>query len=197
MMASGRGITMNDEKWKDVPYRGDGYHMMTYGELAAIFPNNTEGLDNSIEIVNRCNIEFEFDNYKIPSMIDDMSTENDIFIKAIEDGLKYRFGDNITDEIIERTQMELDIMIRMALPSYFLMIAEYMKWCKDNKIPTGPGRGSGSGSIINYILGITEVNPLEYGLYFSRFLNAGRSSIPIINFEELTYDEFKEINNEQ
>jgi len=197
MLASGRGITVNDEKWNTISYYGNNYHMMTYSELAAIFPNHIQGLDESINIVNRCNIEFEFGNYRIPSQLDDMSKENQVFIDAIYAGMIKRFGENITEEILERTQMEIDTMIRMALPSYFLMIAEYMEWAKENQVPMGVGRGSGAGSIVNYLLGITEVNPLEYNLYFSRFLNAGRASIPIISFEELPYDEFKRNNNEQ
>jgi len=192
MLASGRGITINDEKWSSIPYHGDGYHIMNYSEIMQLFPGKEQGLINTLEIMDRCNVEFEFGNYRLPSTVEDPSEENDVFMRAVEAGLEKRFGEDITPEIIERTQLEVDTIIQMALPAYFLVVAEYTQWAKDNEIPVGPGRGSAGGSMVAYLLNITEVDPLVHKLFFGRFLNKGRAAIPVIDFDELTYDKFRE-----
>lgn len=165
-------------------YPGTNYHIMSRNEMVHAFqskyPDIEEYLDNTYEIAERCNVTFEFNNYRIPSLVDP-EKEDDILIEMVEKGLMKRYG-TITEEIRQRAQLELNTIIRMNVSSYFLLISEYIHWARKNNVPIGIGRGSSSGSIVSYALEITNVDPLKYKLLFSRFLNKGRSSYPIFDF---------------
>jgi len=190
MLAIRSNCTVHDEKMQKIKYSGDGYFFPTEGEMLKRFPGHSEAVHNTMEIAERCNIKFDFGNFQLPH-IADLKDEDDVFIKAVEEGLKMRFGNPIPAEIMSRAMEEITVIIQMTFPSYFLMVSDYIKWAKKTGIPVGPGRGSAAGSIVAYALEITEVNPLEYDLSFARFLNSGRASIPQIDFPEYPFAEWK------
>ncbi|MDS1277273.1 DNA polymerase III subunit alpha, partial [Escherichia coli] len=99
-------------------------------------------------------------------------------IKEVEKGLHYRFPGGIPDDVREQAEYEKKIIIQMGFPGYFLVVADFINWSKDNGIRVGPGRGSGAGSMVAYAMRITELNPLAHGLIFERFLNPDRVSMP-------------------
>jgi len=147
-----------------------------------IFKNNPELLSNTQEIVDKCNLKLEFGNYKLPYYkIEKGSTEEDEIRKIAKKFCikKYKIEyDKAPNEIKERFEYELSIIKKMGFESYFLIVQDYINWAKENNIAVGPGRGSGAGSIIAYLLNITDVDPLKYNLLFERFLNPDRISMP-------------------
>jgi DNA polymerase III subunit alpha len=183
-----------DEDFK--PYRGDGYYLPDKEYLNARFSNFPEAIINTLEVAERCNFEFQLGNFKIPTFID-VRNEDETFKKEVFDGLLRRFPNGIPKQYVERAYVEIDTIIKMTYPNYFLMTADYVNYAKSKGILVGAGRGSAGGCLVAYALGITEVDPLVYNLSFSRFLNAGRSAIPEISFKELSFEEFQAIKLKQ
>lgn len=140
-------------------------------------------MGNTFEIINKVkNYEIPLGKYIYPELKneEDLSQE-ELLSKNIKTGLVKRYGNNIPKNVIDRTKYELDIIKKMNFSGYFNVVQDYIVWCKNNGIPVGPARGSGAGSIVNYILGITEVDPLKYDLIFERFLNPERLNFPDID----------------
>ena len=140
--------------------------------------------DNTLAIADRVNYEFNFDNSYLPDFpIEDknVSPEELLKIKVYEGGER-KYG-TLTSEIIERIDYELDVINSMGFASYFLIVGDLIEFSKKRNIRTGAGRGSAAGSIVSYCLGITGIEPLEYGLIFERFLNKGRKSLPDIDMD--------------
>lgn len=190
MIAIRGGFSIHDDKMNDLKYPGNGYELLSYDEMVSRFPNNKESVENTAEIADRCNVKFNLNNLKLPHVVD-LKDEDEIFRTKVMEGLKKRFGTILSPEVITRAEEEIDTIIQMTYPSYFLLVSDYIKWCRNNNIPIGPGRGSAAGSIVSYALEITDVNPLDYGLSFSRFLNKGRAAIPIVDFKEYPYAEWQ------
>jgi len=140
-----------------------------------------DGLANTLEIAKKCNVSWEYGKtiwpvYDLPK---DETPEQRLREK-IREGFKRLFGKG-TEEYIERIKHELEVIERMGFATYFLIVADFINWAKNQGIPTGAGRGSVAGSLVAYCLGITQVDPIRYGLYFSRFLNSSRVSLPDID----------------
>ena len=164
-------------------------YLRTADEMAELFSDIPEALQNTVEIAKRCNLDLRLGEYFLPDYpIPDGMTINEFFINESEEGLAKRLDflfDIEAEDFPEkqalyaaRLKFELDIIIQMGFPGYFLIVMDFIRWAKDNEIPVGPGRGSGAGSLVAYALKITDLDPLEYDLLFERFLNPERVSMP-------------------
>ena len=157
-------------------------------EMAALFADVPEALENSVEIARRCNIEILLGKNFLPDFpTPDGLSLDDYLIKRSEEGLVERMQALYPDagqreaempRYRERLKFELDTIIQMGFPGYFLIVADFINWAKANGCPVGPGRGSGAGSLVAFSIGITDINPLDYALLFERFLNPERVSMP-------------------
>jgi len=155
-------------------------------EMADLFSDIPEALTNTVEIARRCNLDIEFGVYHLPDYpVPEHLTIDALLRQQSIEGLEKRFAALTQDQVItdrtpyiERLDQELDVIIRMGFPGYFLIVADFIQWAKRNDVPVGPGRGSGAGSLVAYALGITDLDPIKYELLFERFLNPERVSMP-------------------
>lgn len=169
-------------------FDGTGYYLRPADEMRTLFSNLPEACDATLEIAERCQTGFDEGNgtfmpiFEVP----DGQTEKSWFRHEAEDGLRRRYGDPLPTEVRERADYEMNVILAKGYPGYYLVVADYIGWAKRNRIRVGPGRGSGAGSIIAYAMGITDLDPLAYGLLFERFLNPERPSLPDfdIDFDE-------------
>ena len=176
--------TLDDES--RFRFDGSGYYVKSAEEMRKLFPEDKYpgACDNTLAIADRVNYEFNFDNSYLPDFpIEDqnVSPEELLKIKVYEGGER-KYG-TLTSEIIGRIDYELDVINSMGFSSYFLIVGDLIEFSKERNIRTGAGRGSAAGSIVSYCLGITGIEPLEYGLIFERFLNKGRKSLPDIDMD--------------
>ncbi|WP_417605176.1 DNA polymerase III subunit alpha [Oceanimonas baumannii] len=179
------GYTLDDKR-RPKRYSPEQY-LKSPEEMAELFADIPEALENSVEIAKRCNVTVRLGEYFLPDFpTGDMSIE-DFLVKCSEKGLEERLEFLFPDpqvradkrgEYDERLRIELDVINQMGFPGYFLIVMEFIQWSKDNGIPVGPGRGSGAGSLVAYALKITDLDPLEFDLLFERFLNPERVSMP-------------------
>ena len=167
----------------------DQQYFRSAAEMAELFSDIPSALQNTVEIARRCNIEIELGTYYLPRfpvpegmLMDDFFRQ--VSWEGLEERLEFLLDKDAPDyqekrkPYEERLEFELDIIIQMGFPGYFLIVMDFIKWAKDNGIPVGPGRGSGAGSLVAYVLKITDLDPLEYDLLFERFLNPERVSMP-------------------
>jgi DNA polymerase III subunit alpha len=154
-------------------------------EMAQVFADLPEALANSVEIARRCNLELKLGSSRLPVYPLPTGVTVDDFIREESDtGLARRLASfdaaklARTSEYHERLQLELGVICKMGFSGYFLIVADFIRWARENGVPVGPGRGSGAGSLVAYALGITDIDPLEYDLLFERFLNPERVSMP-------------------
>ena len=176
--------TLDDES--RFRFDGSGYYVKSAEEMRKLFPEDKYpgACDNTLAIADRVKYEFNFDKSYLPDFpIEDknVSPEELLKIKVYEGGER-KYG-TLTSEIIERIDYELDVINSMGFASYFLIVGDLIEFSKKRNIRTGAGRGSAAGSIVSYCLGITGIEPLEYGLIFERFLNKGRKSLPDIDMD--------------
>ncbi|WP_429107288.1 DNA polymerase III subunit alpha [Aeromonas media] len=162
-------------------------YLRSQEEMAELFADIPEALENTVEIAKRCNVTVRLGEYFLPNFpTGDMTTEDFLVMKSkegLEDRLAFLFPDPQVraakrGEYDERLDIELKVINQMGFPGYFLIVMEFIQWSKDNGIPVGPGRGSGAGSLVAYALKITDLDPLEFDLLFERFLNPERVSMP-------------------
>ena len=163
-------------------------------EMSDYFKNVPEAIENTVKIAEKCNVEFEFGhtilpNYDVP---EEFETHYDYLKKLCDDGIKNRYGENPTKEILERAEFEMNVINQMGYVDYFLIVWDYIHYAKTHNIPVGPGRGSGAGSIVAYAIEITDIDPIKYGLIFERFLNPERISMPD-NDVELWYEKIDQV----
>ena len=157
-------------------------YFKSYEQMSEIFSDLPEAIENTVRIAQRCGFMVNVhEKPLLPRFGDDLETECQMLCDNTMAGLKRRLEQhNITDTApyYEQAEFELGVIIGMGFPGYFLIVADYIDWCRNNDVLTGPGRGSGAGSIVAWALGITNVDPLKYGLLFERFLNPDRISMP-------------------
>ncbi|MEI4930136.1 DNA polymerase III subunit alpha [Aeromonas caviae] len=162
-------------------------YLRSQEEMAELFADIPEALENTVEIAKRCNVTVRLGEYFLPNFpTGDMTTEDFLVMKSkegLEERLEFLFPDPAVrverrPEYDERLDIELKVINQMGFPGYFLIVMEFIQWSKDNGIPVGPGRGSGAGSLVAYALKITDLDPLEFDLLFERFLNPERVSMP-------------------
>ena len=161
-------------------FETDDFYIKSPEEIEEFFPNLKEGMENTVEIAEKCNVEFEFGhtilpNYDVP---EEYNSHFDYLKKLCNDGINKRYGENITEEIKKRMEYELSVIEEMGYVDYFLIVWDFIHYAKSNGISVGPGRGSGAGSIVAYAIEITDIDPIKYNLLFERFLNPERISMP-------------------
>ena len=186
-------VCISDGRTLDDPRRARRYSADQYlrspEEMAELFSDIPEALENTVEIAKRCNVEIELGTYYLPEYpIPEGMTQDEFFRKlshkGLDERLEFLFDTSSTDfpaiekEYRERLDFELNIILQMGFPGYFLIVMDFIQWAKDHGIPVGPGRGSGAGSLVAYALKITDLDPIEYDLLFERFLNPERVSMP-------------------
>ena len=172
------GKRMSDED--RMRFETDELYIKSPEEMIEYFSAFPDAIENTVKIANECNVEFEFGhtilpNYDVP---EEFATHYDYFKKLCDDGIKKRYGENPSQEILDRAEYELGIIQKMGFVDYFLIVWDYIHFAKEHGIAVGPGRGSGAGSIIAYAIEITDIDPIRYGLMFERFLNPERISMP-------------------
>ena len=179
------GSTLADPK--RFKFENDEFYLKTPAQMRELFKEIPESCDNTLLIAERCNVKLREDENLLPAFtVPDAETEDSWLRKEAERGLHERMKDKATPEHITRLHYELDVMIKMGFPGYFLVVADLVAHAKKVGIRVGPGRGSAAGSLVAYALGITGLDPIEHGLLFERFLNPERISMPDI---DLDFDE--------
>ncbi|WP_297920955.1 DNA polymerase III subunit alpha [Metallibacterium sp.] len=160
-------------------------YLKSAAAMRALFADLPEALDNSVELAKRCNLELHFGTYHLPAFPTPPGVTLEQHIRASSSaGLTQRLarhgaaGAHSEADYYARLHTELDVIVRMGFAGYFLIVADFINWAKRNDIPVGPGRGSGAGSVVAWALGITDLDPLQFGLLFERFLNPERVSMP-------------------
>jgi len=186
-------VCIHDGRTLDDPRRSKNYTEQQYlrstEEMQELFEDIPEALANTVEIAKRCNFEIALGKSYLPQFpIPEGETEESYFTRVSYEGLEERMkillDDSAEDypekrkEYTDRLQIELDVINNMGFPGYFLIVADFIKWSRENGIPVGPGRGSGAGSLVAYALTITDLDPLKFDLLFERFLNPERVSLP-------------------
>ena len=177
---------------RDTPNRfkfdGNGYYLKSPQEMRAIWSELPEACDNTLAIAERCETHFDegTGTYMARFDVPDGESETSWFIKEVERGLRERFPGGVPDYAIDQARFEQDVIIGKGYAGYFLVVADFITWAKDNGLRVGPGRGSGAGSMCAYALRITDLDPVPHGLIFERFLNPERPSMPDfdIDFDE-------------
>ncbi|MDE6968085.1 MAG: DNA polymerase III subunit alpha [Clostridia bacterium] len=162
---------------KRMKFSSDEFYLKTYEEMYELFSWCPEALETPFEIAKKCHVRIEKKDLMPPYTPDNGSSPAEFLRSLAYDGLIKRYGE-ITPEIKERAEYELDIIIKMGFAEYYLIVWDFIFYARNHDIPVGAGRGSGVGSIIAYAIGITNVNPLKYSLLFERFLNPERVSNP-------------------
>ena len=161
-------------------FETDQFYLKSPEEMAKLFESVPEAIENTAKIADMCNLEFQLGVQSIVPKFEvpDGLTSAEYLKKLTYEGAKFRFGDSITDEITERLEYELSVILRMHYEDYYLIVWDFIKYAKDHGITVGPGRGSGAASLVAYCLKITNINALKYNLAFERFLNPERISMP-------------------
>ena len=185
-------VCISDGRLLDDPRRPRHYSPEQYlrspQEMADLFSDIPEAIENTVEIAKRCNVELTLDQHFLPDFpVPEGMTIAEFLTQESFEGLERRLpvlfpdGDVLAsrrEEYETRLQIELDVINEMGFPGYFLIVADFIHWAKNNGVPVGPGRGSGAGSLVAYALEITDIDPLQYDLLFERFLNPERVSLP-------------------
>ena len=159
-------------------FQTEEFYLKSEEEMLELFPNCPEALENTSKIAERCNVEFVFNQYHLPSFpVPDGHTNEEYFRDLCMNGFKERYID-APQSYLDRLEYEISVISRMGYVNYYLIVWDFIRFAKESGIPVGPGRGSGAASIVAYCLHITEVDPMQYSLIFERFLNPERVSMP-------------------
>ena len=169
-------------------FSGNEFYLKSREEMMLAVDNYEESLENSLLIAERCNLEFDQTDYRLPKIDNGKILSNENFESLIEESLDTKASEGLipNSEISEykkRIEHEINIIKNMGFEGYFLVVSDFIKFAKSSNIPVGPGRGSAAGSLIAYLLDITEVDPIRHGLIFERFLNPERISMPDIDID--------------
>ncbi len=180
-------------EFSDDYFSTDEFYLKSAEEMYALFPNDIEALENTVKIAERCNVKIQtqgkdmalgssfWPRFEYPL---EFASEYDYLEYLVKERVTLRYTNGLNDErIMDRVQTELATIKQLNVSGYFLIIQDFINWAKQDGIPMGPGRGSAAGSIVAYILGITELDPLPYNLLFERFLNPERVSMPDIDID--------------
>jgi DNA polymerase-3 subunit alpha len=181
-------IPAGDGPGQRFAFEGDGYYLKSAAEMREVWRDLPEACDNTLLVAERCDVKFTEGNgtfmprFPCPPG----ESEDSWLVKEVEKGLAHRYPTGISAEVRQRADFEVGVITSMGFSGYFLVVADFINWAKDNGIRVGPGRGSGAGSIVAYAMRITDLDPLVHGLLFERFLNPDRVSMPDfdIDFDE-------------
>ncbi|MGZ4454442.1 MAG: DNA polymerase III subunit alpha [Nocardioides sp.] len=181
-------IPAGDGPGQRFAFSGDGYYLKSAAEMRELWRDLPEACDNTLLIAERCDVAFTEGNgtYMPRFPCPPGENEDSWLVKEVEKGLRFRYPNGIPDKVRKQADFEVGVITQMGFPGYFLVVADFINWAKDNGIRVGPGRGSGAGSMVAYAMRITDLDPLEHGLIFERFLNPDRVSMPDfdIDFDE-------------
>ena len=170
------GKTVDDEN--RMRFEQEEFYLKSEEELRQLFPNHDAAFENTVKIADRCNLEFTFHEYHLPSFpVPEGYTNAEYFREICMNGFRERY-ENPPQEYCDRLEYEIGVISRMGYINYYLIVWDFIRYAKEQGIPVGPGRGSGAASIVAYCMHITEVDPMKYALIFERFLNPERVSMP-------------------
>ncbi|MDR1305307.1 MAG: DNA polymerase III subunit alpha [Verrucomicrobiales bacterium] len=177
------GARLADEK--RLRYPSDQFYLKSPDEMGELFYELPEALANTLRVAERCNVKFEFGKDKFPAYpVPDGRPATEFFRELCEQGFRQRYGARAADgELRQRMEYEIGVITQMGFIDYFLIVWDFIHYAKSQDIPVGPGRGSAAGSIVSYLLGITELDPIRYQLLFERFLNPERISPPDVDVD--------------
>ena len=185
MLCINSGDQLNNEN----RFRFDGtdYYLRPSNEMRELFRDLPQACDNTLLVAEQCEVKFStvddgasfMPKFQVPAG----ENEESWFVKEVERGLNYRYPQGITEAVRKRADYEVGIILQMGFAGYFLVVSDYIQWAKQQGIRVGPGRGSGAGSMVAYAMRITDLDPLQHGLLFERFLNPERVSMPDIDVD--------------
>lgn len=167
-------------------FEGEGYHLMDSEEMETWFSDYPEALDNTLEIADKCKVDLTLNEVNLPkyTIPRKFKSPSDYMVHIAKKGYHDRFGGTVNEtdqEYKERFEYEIEMIKQMGFESYFIIVWDFINFCRKENIYVGPGRGSAAGSLVAYCLGITDIDPIKYGLLFERFLNPERISWPDID----------------
>ena len=175
---------MRDKKYvlDDISYDDHLNYLLDINEVNKLVSNKS--IDKTNEIAKKCNVIFPESKSRIPHYQNSLNLPSDEYLTKLSiQGLTMRLKGNVPDNYKNRLLYELDVIKKMGFPDYFLIVYDYVKYAKKNNILVGPGRGSAGGSLVAYSLGIIDIDPIKYNLFFERFLNPGRVTMPDIDID--------------
>ena len=171
------GATLLEEK--RFKFEADEFYLKSAAQMRSLFPDHPEAADNTLLIAERCNVNFDTNANHMPQFpVESGDTEAKAFEREVMAGLQFRYPGGITPEIEARAKYEIEVITTKGFPGYYLVVADFVRWARENGVRVGPGRGSGAGSLAAYAMRITDLDPIEHGLLFERFLNPERESMP-------------------
>ncbi len=174
------GKTLDDEN--RMRYEPRNFYLRSEAEMSALFQGYEDALENTVKIAERCNMDFTFGKYHLPEFPLPPGFDSFTYLKKLcDEGYRERYGDN--DSHRDQLAYEQNMIEKMGFTDYFLIVSDFVTYAKSVGIPVGPGRGSAAGSIVSYCLHITDIDPVKYSLYFERFLNPERVSMPDIDMD--------------
>lgn len=179
------GKSLNDTD--RMRYRTSDLYFKTEAEMRLLFPDQPQAYDNTQKIADQINLELDYNDFllpgiEIPPQYKDMGEYS---LALCYENVPARYGE-LTDEVKERIEYEFSVIHSMGFDGYFLVVKDFIDKAREMDVPVGPGRGSAAGSIVSYLLGITQIDPLKYGLFFERFLNPSRIGMPDIDIDFCT-----------
>ncbi|MBQ2330316.1 MAG: DNA polymerase III subunit alpha, partial [Oscillospiraceae bacterium] len=182
LMCIQTGKTVDDEN--RMRFDSTELYMKTEAEMRALFPDHPEAADNTSKIAEECTLEFEFGRYHLPEFkLPEGESDAAVYLRKLcEKGMMEKYGPD-REDVRRQLDYELDMINKMGFTDYFLIVQDFVGFAKGAGIPVGPGRGSAAGSVVSYCLNITEVDPIKYSLFFERFLNPERVSMPDIDMD--------------
>jgi len=182
LLAINSGSTLDDpDRFK---FDGDGYYVKSAEEMRRVWAELPEACDNTLRLAEQCEVTFDTSaNYMPRFPVPEGEDETSWFVKEVEAGLHRRYPDGVPEASRKQAEYETEVILQMGFPGYFLVVADFINWAKEQGIRVGPGRGSAAGSMAAYVMGITELDPLQHGLIFERFLNPERVSMPDVDVD--------------
>ena len=182
LMLINTGADPNDPE--RLTLKSDDFSLRSPAEMIEDFKETPEAIENTQKIAELCNFELELGKVKLPRFETPNGKTPDEYLKELcLEGLKRRYGEKVEENVLKRLNYELDIIKQTGFASYFLIVQDFVNWAKENRIVVGPGRGSVGGSLVAYLLNITNIDPIKYNLLFERFLNPSRISLPDIDLD--------------
>lgn len=171
------GKTIDDPS--GISFETEEFYVKSADEMSALFKGHEEAVSNTTLIAERCDVEFEFGNIKLPKFTIEGVDDNKAYFRELcRSGMIERYGENPPSKVVERMEYELDVITKMGYTDYYLIVWDFIRYAREHNVPVGPGRGSGAGSLCAYCIGITGIDPIKFNLLFERFLNPERVSMP-------------------
>jgi DNA polymerase-3 subunit alpha len=181
LLCIGTGSTLAEPN--RMRFDGEDFYYKSAAEMYAAYPQHEDAVRRTLEIAEKCNVEMRFDQMLLPHFdVPEGQTPDTYLEELCMQGLQKRYG-GAQPKYLERLKYELSVIMRMGFATYFLIVQDFIHYAKTNGVPVGPGRGSGAGSLVAYVLEITDICPVKYQLLFERFLNPDRRSMPDLDID--------------